>query len=103
MPIGLLKQSLAVSRAAVADCTRPGARMRPMSLLGAAVGSGFVVGPAVGGVMAKKVGLGAPPLLSAALFAIALCVVTFGLPESAPYATRSSNPGLSGQTNRPAR
>ena len=53
-----------------------------MSLLGAAVGSGFVVGPAVGGVMAKKVGLGAPPLLSAALFAIALCVVTFGLPES---------------------
>ena len=45
LPIGLLKQSLAVSRAAVADCTRPGARMRPMSRLGAAVGSGLVRTP----------------------------------------------------------
>ena len=49
------------------------------------MGSGFVVGPAVGGVMAKKVGLLAPPLLAAALFATALCLVSFGLPESAPW------------------
>ena len=84
LPIGLLKQSLAVARAAVADCTSPASRMRPLSLLGAAVGSGFVVGPALGGILSKKVALHAPPALAAALFGCALLVVTFALPETAP-------------------
>ncbi|KAL3911580.1 MAG: hypothetical protein SGPRY_008640 [Prymnesium sp.] len=45
VPIGLLKQSLTVSRAAVVDCTLPSTRIRPMARLGATVGAGFVIGP----------------------------------------------------------
>ncbi len=89
LPIGLLKQSLAVSRALLVDCTTPATRLRAMTKLGAVVGAGFVFGPAFGGALSKKVGLAAPPLLAAALFAAALLTVTTSLPETAPTALAS--------------
>ena len=90
LPIGLLKQSLAVSRALAVDCTSPATRMRAMTKLGAVVGTGFIVGPACGGILSKKVALTAPPFLAAALFAAALLVVTAGLPETAPVPLTAS-------------
>ena len=84
LPIGLFKQSLTVARALVADCTAPEGRMRAMSKLGAMVGCGFVLGPAFGGALSKIVGLAAPPLLAACLFALALTVTFFLVPETAP-------------------
>ena len=62
IPVGLMKQSMTVSRALIADCTLPTTRMRPMSVLGAMVAAGFVFGPAFGGVLSKKISLtGLPP------------------------------------------
>ena len=84
VPIGLLKQSLTVSRALVADATPLAGRMRPMARLGGCVGVGFVLGPGFGGVLSKRLGLHAPPLLAALLFALSSLVVTLALPESAP-------------------
>ena len=84
LPIGLLKQSLTVSRALVVDTTLPATRMRPMAALGGVVGIGFVLGPGFGGVLSKKAGLKAPPLLAAGLFLLAQLVVGLGLTETAP-------------------
>ena len=73
IPIGLLKQSLTVSRAIIADCTRPNDRVRPMAALGATVGCGFVIGPAFGGALAKRLSLPTPSLIAVGLFcAVAL-------------------------------
>ena len=84
LPIGLLKQSLTVSRALVVDTTPANGRLRPMSRLGGCVGIGFVLGPAFGGILSKVAGLYAPPLLAACLFTIAALVVATLLPETAP-------------------
>ena len=84
LPIGLLKQSLTVARALVVDTTRPAQRLRPMAALGGVTGIGFVLGPGFGGVLSKKLGLHAPPMLAAALFMLTQLVVTLGLPETAP-------------------
>jgi MFS family permease len=84
MPIGLLKQSLTVSRALVADTTQLHERMRPMARLGGCVGVGFVLGPAFGGLLSKKLSLQAPPMLAALLFVLSHLVVAIWLPETAP-------------------
>ena len=86
LPIGLLKQTLTAARAVAADCSTPASRMQVMTRLGCVVGAGFVLGPGVGGVMGKRVGPAAPPILAAALFAIALLIVSVALPETAPVA-----------------
>jgi MFS family permease len=84
VPIGLLKQTVTVGRALVTDCTTPQARAGPMSKLGAAIGAGFVLGPAFGGAISKKFGLAAPPLLAASLFVLSQIVIATALPETAP-------------------
>lgn len=49
---GAMAGNLAVAQAYVADVTPQGERTRGMGLFGAAVGLGFVAGPAVGGLLA---------------------------------------------------
>jgi hypothetical protein len=80
----LLKQSLTVSRALVADATEVGQRLQPMARLGGCVGVGFVLGPGFGGVLSKKLGLQFPPMLAACLFLLSHLVVALRVPETAP-------------------
>ena len=84
LPIGLLKQSLTVSRALVADTTHVATRLRPMSRLGGCVAMGFVLGPGLGGVLSKKAGLTVPPMLATILFLLSNLVTFFFVPETAP-------------------
>lgn len=49
---GAFGGSIATAQAYIADVTRPEARARAMGLLGAAIGLGFVLGPAVGALLA---------------------------------------------------
>lgn len=49
---GLMAGNIAAAQAYVADVTAPEARARGMGLLGAAFGLGFILGPAIGGLLA---------------------------------------------------
>jgi MFS family permease len=74
---GLSAGNIGVIQAIIADNSKPEARARIMGFLGAAIGSGFVLGPAIGGLLG---GLGdgpvhQAPFLVAALFSfIAVCL-----------------------------
>jgi MFS family permease len=48
---GLSAGNIGVIQAIIADNSKPQARARIMGFLGAAVGSGFVLGPAIGGFL----------------------------------------------------
>ena len=74
---GLSAGNIGVIQAIIADNSKPDERARIMGFLGAAIGSGFVLGPAIGGLLG---GLGSGPVhqvpfLVAAVFSfIAVCL-----------------------------
>jgi multidrug resistance protein len=85
---GVAAANYGIAQAYMADVSSAEDRSRAMGLVGAAFGLGFVLGPALGGVLAHA-GSGMPalghrlvPLAAAALAAINLAVALFGLPES---------------------
>jgi multidrug resistance protein len=51
---GIGASNMSSAQAVVADITPPEGRARGMGLIGAAIGMGFVVGPAIGGVLAGQ-------------------------------------------------
>jgi MFS transporter, DHA1 family, tetracycline resistance protein len=93
---GLAGATVGVAQAYVADVTRPEERAKGMGMIGAAFGLGFIVGPALGGVLARY-GAAAPFLGAAAVTLTNAVLATFRLPESLPperRTTRSPGPGL---------
>ena len=90
---GLCAGNIAAAQAYIADVTPPERRARGMGMIGAAFGLGFIIGPALGGIVAGNelatADLQAPGLIAAGLsFAAFLGVVLF-LPESLPTAVRA--------------
>ena len=85
---GACAGNIAAANAYVADVTTPENRARGMGMIGAAFGLGFIVGPALGGVVAGNslatANLRAPGLIACALSATALLGVLFVLKESLP-------------------
>lgn len=75
--------SVAVARAAAADIAEPDERPRLFGLLGAALGLGFVLGPALGG-LAAAVDHRLPFFVAAAIAATNAVVAIFRLPETRP-------------------
>ena len=67
--------------AVIADVTPPEKRAATFGLLGAAFGIGFIIGPALGGVVAGF-GTRAPFIVAAALGAINAAAMLFFLPET---------------------
>jgi MFS family permease len=63
---GIATANIAIAQAYVADVTPPEARARGMGLIGAAFGLGFVLGPAIGGLL-TGISLGAPGWAAAGL------------------------------------
>ena len=93
---GLAAGNIGVIQAIIADRTSPDERAKTMGLLGAAIGSGFVLGPALGGVLG---GIGSGPVhqipfLIAGLFSALSFGLAFRLTEtstrSGPASQRAS-------------
>lgn len=82
LPIGLLKQTMCVSRAIISDCTRREDRYKMMARLGGAAGLGFVIGPMTGGILSSVVSEVLPPKISCCLYVIAIAVVWVFVPET---------------------
>ena len=94
---GITAGGVGTALAYIADVTPPERRARAFGLIGAAFGIGFVVGPAVGGLLAV-IGPRAPFWAAAAFSLLNALYGLFILPESlpperrAPFSWRRANP-----------
>jgi MFS family permease len=81
MLAGFGNANIGVAQAIVADTTTAEQRARGMGLIGAAFGIGFVVGPAIGGVLGQ-ISLATPAYAAAGLAAVNWGLAWFLLPET---------------------
>src|SRR5215472_2375722 len=93
---GACAGNIAAAQAYIADITSPEDRAKGMGLIGAAFGLGFIIGPALGGLLAGNDPVTAdvetPAWVAAGLSALALLGVAVLLPESLPAAGRDGAP-----------
>jgi len=83
---GLAAGNMGVIQALIADRSSPDQRARLMGFMGAAVGAGFVLGPAIGGLF-SGIGTGPiyqTPFLIAAGFGLLALLLALRLEETAP-------------------
>ena len=94
---GITASSFTTSFAYIADVTEPDERARRFGMLGAAFGVGFILGPAVGGLLGG-ISLRAPFWAAGAISIVGAAYGWFVLPESlpqerrAPFEWRRANP-----------
>lgn len=89
---GVTGGNISIAQAALADITPPADRSKRFGLLGASIGLGFILGPAIGGLVASRWGLAAPAIAAAGL---AFANTAFGavvLPETLPAGRRNRTP-----------
>ena len=84
---GLTGGNITVAQAYISDITDEKNRAKGLGLIGAAFGLGFIIGPAVGGLLSKY-GYGVPALVAAGLSFLNLISIFFFLPESLPKERR---------------
>jgi MFS transporter, DHA1 family, tetracycline resistance protein len=85
---GITSASFPTASAYVSDITKPEERAGKLGILGAAFGLGFIVGPALGGLVSPY-GLRYPFWVAAILSLLNFCYGIFVLPESLPAERRS--------------
>jgi DHA1 family tetracycline resistance protein-like MFS transporter len=78
---GIMGASFTTAAAYIADVSEPEKRAQNFGMIGAAFGLGFIIGPALGGILAKY-GLRAPFIGAAALTLVNWLYGFFVLPES---------------------
>ncbi|WP_419799175.1 MAG: MFS transporter [Terasakiella sp.] len=90
---GFMAGNIATAFAYIADITTPENRAKGMGVIGAAFGLGFIMGPAIGGVLAGPDAANAnfqlPALCAAGLSAIAFVIALVKLKESMTDETRA--------------
>lgn len=86
---GLTGGNISVARAYIADITDDENRARGMGVIGAAFGLGFVIGPAVGGMLSAGERYALPAFVAAGLAALNLIAVYLWLLESLDAARRA--------------
>jgi len=84
--------NISVASAYIADVTPPEERTRFMGLLGASFGIGFVLGPAIGGVLAPY-GHAVPMFFTAGLAALNWCIAAARLSEPVRHEARAGAGG----------
>src|SRR5688572_25866902 len=88
---GITGGNLATASAYIADITPRHERAKSFALLGAAFGLGFILGPALGGLL-SQISLTAPAYAAGTLSLLSAVVGFFVLPESLPREQRTSGP-----------
>ena len=93
---GIATANLGTASAYIADITKPEDRAKGMGLIGMAFGLGFILGPGIGGALAKIPIAGrhgaVPCLVAAGLSVVNLAWVAFGVAESLPPEKRATTP-----------
>jgi DHA1 family tetracycline resistance protein-like MFS transporter len=88
---GVAGASVGTASAYIADITPPENRSRRIGLIGAAFGVGFVLGPAIGGILSQW-SLVAPFWFAATLSTLNAILMWMVLPEPERYAARQQGP-----------
>ena len=92
---GFMAGNIAAAFAYASDVSTPERRAASLGLVGAAIGVGFSLGPAIGGLLAGNdlhtVTFVRPSVASAGLSMLAILLVAFVLPESHTAAQRSEH------------
>jgi len=98
---GACAGNIAAAQAYIADVTKPEDRAKGMGVIGAAFGLGFIIGPALGGLLAGNdpaaADIETPAWVAAGLSFVAFCGVIIMLRESLPADQRR---GLKRSRNR---
>jgi MFS family permease len=93
---GIATANLGTASAYIADITKPEDRAKGMGLIGMAFGLGFILGPGIGGALAKIPIAGrhgaVPCLVAAGLSVVNLVWVAAGVAESLPAEKRATAP-----------
>ncbi|HEY6484693.1 MAG TPA: MFS transporter [Steroidobacteraceae bacterium] len=93
---GFMAGNISAAFAYASDVSEPHKRAGALGLIGAAIGIGFTVGPAVGGVLAgdnlTTANFLRPASVSACLSVLAILLVAFMLPESNTSERRARQP-----------
>jgi DHA1 family tetracycline resistance protein-like MFS transporter len=79
---GAFAANISAAQACIADVTPPQKRAGGMALIGISFGLGFVLGPIIGGVSLKYLGVLAPGLIASALCGLNLMAAWVRLPET---------------------
>ena len=82
--------NIATAQACIADVTAPEKRSRAMGIIGAAFGLGFIMGPALGGILASY-SHAAPFYAAGALSILNALLIWVRLPETYPAEARGAN------------
>lgn len=92
---GFMAGNISAAMAYAADVSRPEQRARALGTVGAAIGVGFMIGPAVGGLLVgnnvRAASFLLPAMVSAGLSLVALLLVALLLRESQSAAERLAN------------
>lgn len=78
---GMTAGNLSIAQAYIADVTKPENRTKSFALIGIAFGLGFLIGPAMSGVLAKRFGFAAPALCAAGLSLLSVIFTASLLPD----------------------
>jgi len=93
---GFMAGNIAAAMAYASDISARADRARSLGLVGAAIGIGFMLGPAIGGALAgehlESANFVRPALVSAALSLSAMLLVILALPESHRHEHRAQAP-----------
>lgn len=81
---GLTAGNLAIAQAYITDVTKPEQRTKAFALIGVAFGMGFLLGPAISGVLADHYGFAAPAYAAAALSLLSIVMTATLLPNIKP-------------------
>lgn len=85
---GITGGNISTASAYIVDVSKPEERTKNFTLLGMAYGIGFILGPALGGLLGQW-NLNAPVYLAGSIFLASTALVYFLLPESLPAERRA--------------
>ena len=88
---GITGGNISAAQAYIADITPPEDRAKSFGLIGAAFGLGFMMGPAIGGLL-STISLQAPAFAAGTLALLTTVLSYFFLPESLPPERRTKTP-----------
>ena len=88
---GITGGNISAAQAYIADITPPEDRAKSFGLIGAAFGLGFMMGPAIGGLL-STISLQAPAFAAGTLALVTTALSYFFLPESLPPERRTKTP-----------
>jgi MFS family permease len=94
---GFTAGNLSIAQAYISDVTKPENRTKAFGLIGVAFGTGFLLGPAISGFLARRYGYSAPALGAAFLSLTSIIVTSTLLPRVVPRPPEPGSPAAQGR------